>query len=279
MPPGSYAAGRRPAAYVLGRRLGSVVELDEPGDVGVDGALGGVVGQRRGSATPRRAQRAVVAPVAQPTRAGAPVAGRRGALDGGPEGLDLALGAEQVLLVGLVGDDLAVAEVDELEPLGDRRRAGATARARRTSSGRAPWPRSARTASGPSCSRRRASRRSGRRRAGRRSRAARARRPRSRRRARARPARAGSGPRGRTTSRAGSPRPANHSSVLPSCSASRSSIAGSSLGEALPLLGDEPDRGVEGALGRGQVEEPLEDGVHERAPGRRLGRRRRAACR
>src|SRR6476661_8488582 len=98
---------------------GSGVDVDQARRGRVDGPLGGVVGQRRGSAAPGRAQGAVLAPVAEPARAGTPVAGARCVLDGGPQRLDLALDPEEVLLVGLVGDDLAVAEVDELEAAGD----------------------------------------------------------------------------------------------------------------------------------------------------------------
>src|SRR6478609_5731570 len=97
----------------------SGVDVDESGARRVDGSLGRVVGQGRGSAAPGGAQGTVLAPVAQAARAGTPVTGARCVLDGCPQRLDLALDAEEVLLVGLVGDDLAVAEVDELEAARD----------------------------------------------------------------------------------------------------------------------------------------------------------------
>src|SRR4051794_7429082 len=97
---------------------GSGVDLDDPGHGRVNRALGGVVGQRWGSAAPCRAERTVVAPVTETAGAGTPVTSRRGSLDRLPERLDLALGAQQVLLVGLVGDDLTVAEIDQLQALG-----------------------------------------------------------------------------------------------------------------------------------------------------------------
>jgi len=49
---------------------------------------------------------------------GLPVALLVGTPDGVPDRLDLPLGGEQVGLVGLVAQHLAVAEVDELEHLG-----------------------------------------------------------------------------------------------------------------------------------------------------------------
>ena len=55
------------------------------------------------------------APVAQAGRVRLPVAGLLGEPDRGPHRLDLALGGAQVVLVGLVAQDLAVAEVDQLE--------------------------------------------------------------------------------------------------------------------------------------------------------------------
>ena len=58
------------------------------------------------------------APVAEPARAGPPVTGAGRALDGTPECVDLALGGQQVGLVGLVAQHLATAEVDQLEQPG-----------------------------------------------------------------------------------------------------------------------------------------------------------------
>ena len=55
------------------------------------------------------------APVAQPAAPRPPVAGLLGAPDGPPDRLDLALGGEQVALVGHVAQHLAVAEVDQLQ--------------------------------------------------------------------------------------------------------------------------------------------------------------------
>ena len=120
-----------------------------------------------------------------------------------PDRLDLALGGAQVVLVGLVAQDLAVAEVDQLEhrrhdaaqaPEDERvelhleQRLGLVALAGDC----------ARSCSRPSGSGRRAPRRPGRR-----TRAAAAwSRAAPRRRARARPARGGAGPRGRSSGRA-----------------------------------------------------------------------------
>src|SRR6185437_3517705 len=77
-----------PAGSLLGR-------ADRRGDRGVDGALGSVVGQRRRSATPLRAQGLEVAPVAQPALGGAPVPALGGSGDRRPQGPDLALGRRQ----------------------------------------------------------------------------------------------------------------------------------------------------------------------------------------
>ena len=114
-----------------------------------------------------------------------------------PDRLDLALGGEQVGLVGLVAQHLAVAEVDQLEHRRDDA-AGAPDDERvelHLEQRLGLEPLAGRRAR--SCSRRPGSRRRGRRRGGRRSRAAAAwSRAAPRRRARARPARGGAGPRG-----------------------------------------------------------------------------------
>ena len=82
----------------------------------------GAAGRRRPRPTRRdrrrrtaegRAQRVVGAPVALAARARLVVAGLARLPDRRPDRLDLALGREQVGLVGLVGHDLAVAEVDQ----------------------------------------------------------------------------------------------------------------------------------------------------------------------
>ena len=85
------------------------------------GAVGGAASgrpacpARAGSAAPRRADRLERAPVAGPGPVGLPLPHLVGQPDGLPQRVDLAFGGEQVVLVGLVAHDLAVAEVDQLE--------------------------------------------------------------------------------------------------------------------------------------------------------------------
>ena len=172
------------------RRPGST----RPVSSGSTASEGGSLRQRRRGAAPRRAEARwshQSHSSAVDGRQSPVVAARSIAVH---SALTLRSVAEQVGLVGGVAQHLAVAEVDQLEQAGDDPAHAATAPARRSASGTAPWPRSSSEGSGRSCSRRRASRRPGRRRAGRRSHAGSARRRRPRRRARARPARAGSGP-------------------------------------------------------------------------------------
>src|SRR3954447_9311813 len=75
----------------------------------------GVVRQRRRRPPEGRAERAVVAPVAQPPGRGTPVAGARGTVDGRPQGPQLALGGHELGLLGGVPQHLAVAQEDQLE--------------------------------------------------------------------------------------------------------------------------------------------------------------------
>ena len=77
------------------------------------------LGQRRRRAAVGRAERLVGAPPAQRTGAGLPVARLLREPDRLPDRLDLALGGEQVVLVGVVAERLGVGEVDQLEPLRD----------------------------------------------------------------------------------------------------------------------------------------------------------------
>ena len=102
-----------------------------------------VVGRRRRRAAEGRAERLVVAPVAQPARARPPVARSRGPLDRGPQRLHLALGGQQV--APRRGRSAAPRRCPGRPAAAARApaRAAATAPARRTSSGTAPWPRTA----------------------------------------------------------------------------------------------------------------------------------------
>ena len=107
------------------------------------------LGQRRRGAAVGRADRLVGAPGAELARAGPPVAGLACGGDRLPDGLDLALGGEEVVLVGLVADHLAVAEVDQLQHRRAPRLGCARSPARRTSAGTTPCPRTRCQGSGP----------------------------------------------------------------------------------------------------------------------------------
>src|SRR5580704_6809435 len=76
-----------------------------------------LIGQGRGSAAELRAERLVVAPVAQPARPRPPVTGRSSPLDGLPQRRDLPLGGEQVRLIRGVPQYLALGEVHQLQQL------------------------------------------------------------------------------------------------------------------------------------------------------------------
>ena len=76
---------------------------------------GGLRGERGRGAAELGAQRLVVAPVAQPARPRPPVARRAGPLDGLPQRGDLALGRHQVGLLRHVPQDLALGQVHELK--------------------------------------------------------------------------------------------------------------------------------------------------------------------
>src|SRR5690242_4188608 len=75
---------------------------------GPAGGCGCLGGERRGSAAEGRAERLVVAPPAQPAGAGPEVAGGHRPLDRRPDGLEGALEADQLALVGGVGQRVAV---------------------------------------------------------------------------------------------------------------------------------------------------------------------------
>src|SRR4051794_23816915 len=66
-----------------------------------------------------KANRLVVAPVAEPALVGPEVTGRHGPLDRRPDRLQGALEAHQLALVGGVGERVAVAEVEQLQLAGD----------------------------------------------------------------------------------------------------------------------------------------------------------------
>ena len=132
---------------VLFQSRSTIGSVDQPA---ADRRLGR---ERRGSAAEGRAECLVVAPVAA---AGSCWAGsRRSAppLDRGPDREQRALEADELLLLGGVGQRVAVAEVEQLQLAGHHAAGAPAAPARRTSSGTAPWTRTPRGASSRSCSR------------------------------------------------------------------------------------------------------------------------------
>ena len=75
--------------------------------------------QRWGRAPPRRAERLVVAPFAQPASAGLPRPARRRTLNRGPQRADGALEAAQLVLLGAIDHRYPVTEVIEAQLAGD----------------------------------------------------------------------------------------------------------------------------------------------------------------
>ena len=224
----------------------------------------------------RRAQGLVVAPVAQPGRAGAPVAGLGRPLDGGPQRLQLALGGQQVGLVRLVAQHLAAAQVQQLQQPRHHARGCATAPARRSASGTGPWPRSRRWGPCRSCSRPPAGRRSGA--TSSRSTIAAQGQPRRQRRLDVQLALGGLEPARVLQLEVAAQQPLGAGQELGQRGVRVGAVEqraelGLGLEQPLPLRAEHGAGPLEGALHRGQVEQPLQDGVHHGASGGRSARR------